>query len=225
MSHDLRNPLSTLRMGVEMLVHHEDLKPAGLKTVLRIQHTLEHMVRLVNDLLDFTQARLGNGLPVARAPMNLHDVVRQVVEELRMTSADRQIEVEAHGDGQGAWDPDRVGQATLNLVTNALKYSPPDGPVRVRTRGERDHVVLEVFNLGEPIAPVALPRLFEPLRRSSSHVDRSGRSVGLGLYIVKQIAAALGGTIDVASSAGTGTTFTLALPRGERPPRTDGAVG
>ena len=217
-SHDLRNPLSTIRMGAALLLRQEDLAPTSRKTVLRIQATLERMVRLVNDLLDFTQVRLGSGLPIVRAPMNLHSVVYQAAEELQMTFPDREIKIEAEGDGQGLWDRERLGQVALNLITNALKYSPPDAAVRVSTRADGDRVELQIFNPGEPIAPDALPRIFQPMQRGSSDADPSGRSVGLGLYIVKHIVDALDGTIAFTSSAGAGTTFTLSLPRGPRPP-------
>lgn len=212
-SHDLRNPLSVLGLGVAQLLHYEQLEPTGLKAVLRIQNTLEHMVRLVNDLLDFTQVRLGSGLPMVRAPMNLHQVVRQVVEELRMTTPDRDIELEMEGDGRGVWDAARLAQAAMNLISNALKYSPRHTTVRVSTRAVADRVELRISNPGTPIDPDALPRLFEPMQRGSAHTDPTGRSVGLGLFIVKHIVDALGGTIAVVSTASDGTTFTLSLPR------------
>lgn len=214
-SHDLRNPLASISMAVQLLLlHPEVLEPTSLKGVLLIKTALEGMVRLVSDLLDFTQVRLGTGLPIVRAPMDLHAVVRQVVEDLRMTFADREIELEAVGNGHGVWDSDRLGQAALNLITNALKYSPPGAAIRVSTRGDDDRIALEVHNPGEPISPDTLSRIFEPMQRGT-HANASGRSVGLGLFIVKHIVDALGGTIAVTSSAGAGTTFTMSFPRAD----------
>ena len=212
-SHDLRNPLSTLRFGVTLLLYDPGLAPSSLKSVLRIQRPVEQMVRMVNDLLDFTQARLGGGLPMVLAPMSLHALARQVVDEVQMSFPDRELQLEAEGNGDGVWDSDRLGQAALNLVSNALKYSPADATVRVSTRGEGDRVELQVWNAGKPIAPDVLPHLFQPMQRGSAAVDPSGRSVGLGLFIVRHIVNALGGTIAVTSSAEAGTTFTLSLPR------------
>ena len=212
-SHDLRNPLSTIGMGVSLLSHDRELAPSSITTVLRIQRSVELMVRMVNDLLDFTQARLGGGLPMVLAPMSLHAVARQVVDELQMTFPDRELRLETEGDGDGVWDPDRLGQAVLNLVTNALKYSPLGAAVRVSVRGETDRVELQVWNAGKPIAPDVLPNIFQPMQRGSAAVDPRGRSVGLGLFIVRHIVDALGGSITVTSSADAGTTFTLSLPR------------
>jgi signal transduction histidine kinase len=214
-SHDLRSPLASISMAVQLvLLHPEGLKPVSLRGVQLIKTALDSMIRLVSDLLDFTQVRLGTGLPIVRAPMDLHTVVRQVVEGLRMTFADREIELEAVGNGHGVWDSDRLAQAALNLITNALKYSPPGAAIQVSTRGDDDRIALEVHNPGEPIDPDTLSRLFEPMQRGR-HANASGRSVGLGLFIVKHIVEALGGTIAVTSSAGAGTTFTMWFPRGD----------
>lgn len=188
-------------------------RPSTLKVVLRLKNTLAGMGHLVNDLLDFTQARLGSGLSIVRAPMNLHGVIAQVAEEVRMAHPTREIELDLDGDGAGSWDQRRLAQVAVNLMTNALKYSPADVPIRVSTRGEGDRVELRVFNPGQPIAAELLPHLFEPMRRGSSEPEPLGRSVGLGLYIVKHIVDAMGGTIEVTSTAEAGTTFRLLLPR------------
>lgn len=216
-SHDLRNPLSAIRMGVGLLLRQEDLHPKSLKAATRLHGMVERMVRLVNDLLDFTQARVGAGMPIHRAPMNMHSVVRQVAEEVQMTFPERTIVIEAEGDGDGEWDHDRIAQVALNLVTNALKYSPDDHAIRVATRADGDRVVMPIFNAGAPIAAALLPHLFKAMQRGEGTVGPQTRSVGLGLFIVKHIVDAHGGTIEVASVEGEGTTFTLALPR--RAPR------
>ncbi len=130
-SHDLRNPLSTIRLGVARLLRNEDLGRASLKAVLRVHSTVEQMMRLVNDLLDFTQARIGSGLTVVRAPMNLHGVVRQAAEEVQMAFPQRSLIIEAEGDGSGEWDRDRIAQVAVNLITNALKYSPAEDAIGV----------------------------------------------------------------------------------------------
>ena len=120
--------------------------------------------------------------------------------------------MEQVGDGQGAWDSDRMAQVLSNILGNALKYSPEDTPVRVESRGEPDSVVVHVRNGGDPIPPEMLPRIFEPLQRGTT-VGRSERSIGLGLYIVRQLVLAHGGTVDARSSAEEGTVFTVRLPR------------
>jgi signal transduction histidine kinase len=135
-----------------------------------------------------------------------------MVDEVQLVHPQRRIDVVAQGDGRGEWDPDRLAQVLTNLLSNALSYSPPDTPVTVRTRGTESELVLEVHNRGAPIPAEQLPLLFEPLARGASQQDRMGRSIGLGLFIVRHIVEAHGGSITVRSEE-EGTTFTVHLPR------------
>jgi signal transduction histidine kinase len=135
-----------------------------------------------------------------------------VVEEVRLAHPDREVRVVSSGDGTGEWDGDRLAQVITNLVNNALAYSPPGTPVRVETRGVDGSVLLGVHNAGRPIPPELLPHLFEPMTRGRSG-DSGSRSIGLGLFIVANIVHAHGGTIEVRSEEGEGTTFTVKLPR------------
>lgn len=211
-SHDLRNPITAISLGVSLLLRREGLDERLLKTLVRIHSSAERAIRMVRDLLDFTQARLGGGIVLHRESMELHPLLQLVVEEIHMSHPDRQVRLELEGDGLGTWDSDRVAQLITNLVTNALKYSPAGSLVTVRTRGEPEAVVLDVHNEGEPIAPQVLTHLFEPMRRGAQS-DRGARSIGLGLFIVHHVVQAHGGTIDVRSSAPEGTTFRVRLPR------------
>ena len=168
---------------------------------------------MVRDLLDFTQARLGGGIAVEPRPVNLHEVVREVLAEVEATHPGRELRVQTEGDGRGEWDPDRLAQVVQNLLTNALTYSPAGTPVQVLTRGEEEAVTLAVHNEGTPIPPERLRQLFEPFHRGEGTADRSSRNVGLGLYIVKQLVAAHRGSISARSAEGEGTTFEVRLPR------------
>ena len=212
-SHDLRNPLSAILVGTQLLQRRGGLDMQGTATVARIQHSAERGVRLVRDLLDLTQVRLGTGIQLSRSPLDLHALVRGVVQELRAVHPERQVRLSSEGSGEGVWDGDRLEQVVSNLVSNALKYSPDGTPVDVRTVEEEGSVVLQVHNTGEPIAPEHLSRIFEPMHRGTTQADAQGRSVGLGLFIVQQLVQAHGGTIDVRSTAKEGTTFTVRLPR------------
>ncbi len=213
-SHDLRNPIAAMMMGAQVLVRQEDLGANHHRLVARILSSGERATRLISDLLDFTQARLGGGIRVSPVQADLHEVVRQAVEEIHFTWPDREILLDEVGDGRGTWDPDRLSQVVTNLVTNALRYSPGGTPVRVSARAAGDgHVELRVHNEGPPIRPDFVEHLFDPLQRGTNEVDRHGRSVGLGLFIVKRIVDAHRGTVAVRSLEGEGTTFTVTLPR------------
>jgi signal transduction histidine kinase len=212
-SHDLRTPLSAILLGVAGLLRGEELSEQQTKRVVRIQSSAERANRLIRDLLDFTQARLAGGIRLERRAMNLHALIQSVLEEVEATYSDRELRVSRDGDGSGEWDPDRLGQVVQNLVTNALKYSPGGTPVRIETHAEDGGMALSVHNDGAPIPPERLGRIFQPFQRASGEVDTASRSIGLGLYIVKQLVEAHGGTVSVESTAEAGTTFTVRLPR------------
>jgi K+-sensing histidine kinase KdpD len=212
-SHDLRNPLGAITMAAGLLQASPGLNERQLKAAQRIASSCERATRLIRDFLDFTQARLGTGIPLKRRPTDLDDVTRHVVDEVLQAHPERQVLVELGGDCHGEWDPDRIAQVLTNLVGNALAYSPPKTPVHVRTRSEPGAAVLEIHNQGTPISPELLPRLFEPLTRGAPTTGQQSRSIGLGLYIVREIVRGHGGSVEVASALDTGTTFTVRLPR------------
>ncbi|MET0401493.1 MAG: ATP-binding protein [Cystobacter sp.] len=212
-SHDLRNPITAISLGVSLLLRRDDLDERVLKTLVRVHSSAERTIRMVRDLLDFTQARLGGGIVINREQSDLHPLLRLVVDEVLMSFPDREVRVDIDGDGQGAWDTDRVAQVITNLVTNALKYSPAGTPVTVRTRGDSDTVCVEVHNEGEPIPTQVQQHLFEPMRRGNDLADRNSRSIGLGLFIVDHLIRAHGGTVNVRSAPLEGTTFGVRLPR------------
>lgn len=212
-SHDLRNPLSAILMGAQLILQQENLTERVQKGAARIASSAERARRLITDLLDFTQARLSGGLRVERRAMDFHAVTRQVLDEIQVAWPERELCCEQSGDGNGHWDEDRLAQVVTNLVTNALRHGASGAPVRVTTAGEARDVVLQVHNQGRPIPPELLPHLFEAMQRGApGGVERAAGGVGLGLFIVDQIARAHAGTVAVVS-ADAGTTFTLRLPR------------
>ncbi len=225
-SHDLRNPINAILLSAQALLRRDDLGERATKNATRIISSADRAIRLIRDLLDFTQARLGGGIPISRAPMNFHDTIGQTLEEVQMAFPDRHIDFERVGEGRGRWDEARLHQVAQNLVINALRYSPPETPVRVRSRAQGVGCVLEVHNDGPPIPAELLPRLFQALQRGVRGPDIAARSVGLGLFIVQHVVRAHGGRVDVHSSEGSGTTFTVWLPGdGALPPRAEEPVG
>lgn len=210
-SHDLRTPLNAILLSTALLLRRE-LDEKTTTAIVRIHSVAERAARMIRDLLDFTQARLGS-IPIERRRVNLHELAHQTVEEVRLAHPDRTVELHADGDGWGRWDGDRLAQVLTNLLCNALAYSPPDTPVQVAVRGGGEDPVLSIHNLGEPIPPELRSRLFEPMQRGPFSKDKGSRSIGLGLFIVKHVVMAHGGHVDVESSREEGTTFFIRLPR------------
>jgi signal transduction histidine kinase len=156
-----------------------------------------------------TRSRLGGGLPIERRSVDLRELCSQVVGDIREAYPDRVIELAASGDTTGHWDPDRVAQVCSNLVGNALEHGRPGSPVTVTLADHGGEVLLCVENAGECISETLRPVLFQPFRRGRTN---NPTGLGLGLFIVDQIARAHGGAIAVLSDAET-TRFTVKLPR------------
>jgi PAS domain S-box-containing protein len=212
-SHDLRNPLNVIVLAANLLRSRNELSESASKHVARIQNACERASRLVRDVLDFTQARLGGGIRMELLPADLHALCKNAIDELRVAHPAREIALRQEGDGLAALDADRITQVVDNLVSNALKYSPVDSKVQVLTQTADNQIRITVHNLGAPIPADKLDTLFEPFQRAVGSVDRAGRSVGLGLYIVKHVVEAHHGLVNVRSNASEGTTFTVELPR------------
>jgi PAS domain S-box-containing protein len=213
LGHDLRNPLGAISVATGMMGKRADLPPALREYVERIRRAGKRMNEMIRTILDFTQVRFHGALPVRPAHADLAEVAHAIVDELRAAEPERTIELDIRGDATGRFDAARVGELLSNLVGNALMHGGADEPVRVSLDADDDDVWLRVHNRGEAIAPEQKAALFEPFRRGPESGARSG-GLGLGLYIVRQIVAAHGGTIAVESNADDGTTFIVRLPRG-----------
>ncbi|HEY1229655.1 MAG TPA: PAS domain-containing sensor histidine kinase [Ramlibacter sp.] len=209
-SHDLRNPLSTIHMGAQLLTRTET-RPHQLSVLARVIRATDRAHRLINDLLDFTQARLGNGLHVAPKQFVVHAMVAEVLDELGQAFSGREMAHERVGEGECVADADRIGQLVGNLVGNAVAYGEADAPITVRSEIHAEHFVIAVHNTGTPIPLDAQATLFQPLVRGTE--VGANRSVGLGLFIVSEIAKAHGGKVAVSSSAEAGTLFLARFPR------------
>jgi len=213
-SHDLRTPLNVVTLAASLLTT-SGLSPAHARTVSRISSAASRANRLITDLLDFTQARLGSGLRAERKPLDLHQLVSECVEELRLIWPGRMIEHRATGEGVIHADDGRLAQVVTNLASNALTYGQPERAITISSVVDVSEFRLEVHNYGRPIPDDLLPHIFEPLRRGEHEVSLGSRSVGLGLYIVQQIAKAHGGQVSVRSTLDEGTTFSLRVPRSD----------
>jgi phosphoserine phosphatase RsbU/P len=206
-SHDLREPLQTIALSCELLLA-ETQGPAK-SWVTRALGAAHRANGLVDDLLDATRARLGGLLPINRETVDLARVVRQATENQR--AAGRTITLDCPPTLITSCDGKRIAQVINNLLGNAVQHSPPNSTIRVRLRaGHHGTNEITVHNEGPPIPEELRSRLFEPLERAES--TSTNHSIGLGLYIVHQIVVSHGGTIDVESTADSGTTFRVRLP-------------
>jgi signal transduction histidine kinase len=207
LGHDLRNPLNAVKMGSRQLLRSRELSELQRATAERVHRAAERMERMISAVLDFTRSRLGDGIPVARALVDMAELTRSVVAELELAHPGRKIGLDCRGNLWGHWDPDRVAQAISNLMGNAIEHG--SGPIKVTAAADGESISIAVHNNGKPIASERLARLFEPFQRG----EDSPMGLGLGLFIVSEIARAHGGSVSVRSTAGDGTTFVIRLPR------------
>ena len=205
--HDLRTPLTSIGLTALSLLRHGRLDEQATKRVDRIVSSTERMTKMISQLLDLTRARLGGGFSFEPMPTDLRTVFQGVVEEFEAP-----IQLEVEGDVTGTWDADRLAEALSNIAGNAVEHALPGTPVVVKARGEGPDVVVEVSNHGEPIPEDVLPFIFEPFRQARKHERTSTGSLGLGLYIAKQIVHSGSGTLVAYSTDGK-TTFSMRLPR------------
>lgn len=203
-SHDLRNPLGAIIMGASSLTHVE-LDDQSMRIAIRIRNSAERMNRMIKDLLDLTRGRMSGGIPITKTRVDLKNISRQVIAEMAALFPNNAIKLELSGDLVGYFDEDRIGQVISNLVANAAQHGMV-GPVDVVLTGSTGMVELRVHNMG--IIPTeALGTVFDPLVHHSTR-----GSLGLGLYIAKQIVEGHKGTIGVVSHNDE-TVFTVNLPR------------
>ncbi|HEX3762964.1 MAG TPA: PAS domain-containing protein [Kofleriaceae bacterium] len=213
LAHDLRNPLGAITTAAHLLLMRQEGEgDRSAKPLSRIVASGQRMERMIDQLLDFTRARVGGGIEIQVRDANLADLCSQAIAELELVYPDRKIRCSSVGDQGGTWDPDRMLQIISNLVANASQHGRPGCPVTVQLDGRDPGVLtLEVHNLGT--IPEALQSsLFDPFRGTRHRRDHS-RGLGLGLFIVRELVRAHGGTVDVRSAEPGGTTFTIQLPR------------
>ena len=210
LGHDLRNPLNTIVASLYTL--DRQLPEEARKVVSRMARSTQRMSRMIEQLLDFTRARLGEGITLDLSSGDLRDISHAVVEELEAQHPNR-IRFEGKSV-PGRFDSDRLAQAVANLVSNALQHGSSGGPVDVRVTSSNGHGRLEVVNRGAPIPEEVRSTIFEPFRRAEGRQDSSG--LGLGLFIAREIVRAHGGTIEVESTEDR-TAFAIELPS-EKPP-------
>jgi signal transduction histidine kinase len=214
-SHELRTPVATVRGYLEAALGRVEALPAGLQTDLEtMEREIARLQRLIEDLFALSRAEVGR-LDLRLEPIDVGAVVRRLADTTApLAWRQRRVQVlaEAGPDLPAARaDAQRVEQIVSNLLSNAVRHTPPGGLVAATVIAEPDALRIEVRDTGEGIAPEDLPHVFERFYRRP---DREGRGgAGLGLALVKELAEAMGGSVEAASTPGEGSCFAVRLPR------------
>lgn len=209
-SHDLKNPLSTLSLALEAL--EVSAAPGQERPLALGRKALKRAEKMIFDLLDYTRQRLTQRFPIDTETCDLGSLAKQLVDASAMKEGPSRVTLTKSGDTRGEWDASRLEQVLSNLLDNALAYSPESEPVVINVDGSgADHVCITVQNRGEPIPRELLPTLFSAFTRGSSRGGKA--SMGLGMHIVKLIIEAHGGHVDVLSDLEHGTRISARLPR------------
>ena len=213
-AHDLRNPLHANAAFITFLLEDaETMDGDNLILLQRLKTNSNYMLRLVESVLDFAAVQSGH-VRLQKEDTPIGDLARGVVETMRIIADAKQVEVRyiaSHDLPPLSIDRVKITQAVQNLVSNAVQYSPPGSVVELRVHTIAGGVELEVEDRGPGIAPTEMPDLFKPFTRLSTATLGRQRSVGLGLAITKRLIEAHGGTIEVKSEVGKGSTFTVKL--------------
>lgn len=214
LGHDLRNPLGSVMTGSALIMRDTSVSPRCAAVAKRMLSSSKRMNGLVNDLIDFTRAKLGPAMPLQRTDGDLVQVCEQVVGEIRTYHPDRQVCLHAPSKLNAIFDGGRVSQMLSNLVGNAIQHSDANAPVVVSVNKSANEASISINNKGAPIPVEQIETIFDPLVRGGEggpNADERG-SLGLGLFVSREIANAHGGAVSVSSDAAAGTTFTVVLP-------------
>jgi signal transduction histidine kinase len=212
-SHDLKNPLHTIGMSVDLLATVDMPAPNREEQLRIVMRAIDRMNRLIHDLLDAARVQSGRALAIAPATLNTRELLEEATDLFHVEAESKKVRLECDADSAPASvcaDHDRILQVFSNLVGNALKFTREGGLVRVNAaRGARGGVMFSVCDTGPGIPAEDLPHLFEPFWQAT---DGARLGTGLGLSIARGIVLAHGGQISVRSVPGEGTTFEFDIP-------------
>lgn len=213
LGHDIRSPLNSIAMSAQVFRISPNVDSRQLQFANRIENATQHINSIVTDLLEFARMRLGTGIPVKPALMDMESLCREVLEETKTLYPGQTFLLDAD-ICKGRWDRARMRQVISNLLTNAAQYGAKGKPISITLQTQADEILFAVRNEGRAIRVDSLPTIFDPLMRAPiENSNLGGRiNLGLGLYIAREVVAGHGGTIHVASTEEQGTTFTVRLP-------------
>ncbi len=214
--HDLRTPLTSIRAIVEALADGVVEDPTTVQRYLRTaQRDVRSLALLIDDLFQMAQIDAG-GLPLDRQPNAISDLISDTIERFSELAAQHQVTLEGYAEAgvdPVLIDAQHIERVLSNLVSNALRHTPPGGHVQVRAAATPEGVRVEVSDSGEGINSEDMPHLFEQFYRGEKSRSRATGGAGLGLAIAKGIVQAHGGRIGVESPFGQGARFFFTLPR------------
>ncbi|NVB82557.1 MAG: HAMP domain-containing histidine kinase [Kofleriaceae bacterium] len=218
-AHDLRNPLTALRLATEMITPDEPLPTEARMRQLfgRVQRQIDRMERMVHDLMDAARIEAGN-LQLQLETCDACELARAMVDLFEPATRTHRLVMDLPGQPVVfRCDPVRIEQVLTNLLNNAIKYSPQGGTVRVTVTRDEDSAVMAVSDQGIGMSNAEREHVFELFRRTDA-AKATSPGVGLGLFVARRIVEAHGGHITVASAVGKGSTFTVRLPTGTDSP-------
>lgn len=216
LGHDLRAPLATLSMTGDLLkiecAGREKLDKLGE----RVRRSTRIMSIMVNDLIGYTRTQLRTGMPVAPGMVDINQICQASIEDANAVHPKTSFTFTSAGDMSGYFDSVRLHQLFTNLLVNAAQYGEKHRTVTLTAASFPDYMTVQVQNFGMPIPERDLASVFKPLVQLTADVESDARprtSLGLGLFVAREIAEAHGGTITVDSDEANGTVFTVRLPR------------
>ncbi len=219
LAHELRNPLAPIRSGLDLLAMEDP--PQNQDVITLMQEQVEHVVRLVDDLLDVSRIMRGK-VELRSQTVELATLVNRSVDAIRSTVAAHHHDLQVSLPEQPIWlnaDPVRIVQVLENLLNNAAKYMEPGGRMELSGELRDGQAVVQVKDQGIGIERDLLPNVFELFTQSTRSLDRSQGGLGIGLTLVQRLVQMHGGTVTADSpGVGCGSTFTVTLPVTESPP-------
>ncbi len=215
LGHDLRGPLSAIQMASHILIKSEALDAQHLDVAAHIKRSVATMNRMIKDLLEYAGGEIGKKIPIKPETANMENVCRRSIDEVQLAYPKAAFDHDITDDLVGYFDPARFQQVLSNLLINAAKYSEEGKRITLSARRDGETIVVEVKNFGLPIPPESLQVIFNPLvqlhhTESQSHPSTS---LGLGLFIAREIVEGHHGTIEVSSTEPDGTVFSVRLPQ------------
>ena len=216
LGHDLRSPLATMTMAGEFLARPTTDQAQSIQIGERVTRSAATMTTMVNDLLEYARTQLGGAIPIRPVLADMAEICQAALDDASAAHPECRFELETAGNCIGDFDTARLSQVFSNLLNNAAQYKGEKHPVTISATSDVDATTVQVKNFGPEIPADVLTAIFDPLVQLSVAPGQKGpatTSFGLGLFIAREITTSHGGTIEVESSADSGTIFTVRLPR------------